>query len=115
MPKKRKTDLLRGTLDMLILKCLQRGQQHGYDIARWIQVTTEDVLKVEEGSLYPSLHRMERRGWIKSQWGLSESNRRAKYYQLTRKGRSQLVKEVQSWEHLVQAIGLILSDPISEH
>ena len=100
--------LLQGTLDMLVLKSLLPGARHGYDIARWIQATSDDVLAVEEGSLYPALHRMERRGWITFEWGQSESNRRAKFYQLTRAGRAQLAREVSNWETLVRGIALIL-------
>ncbi len=109
MARKRKADLLQGTLDMLILKCLGAGSQHGYGVAKWIQVTTNDLLRVEEGSLYPALHRMLERGWLEAEWGVSDSNRRAKYYQLTRAGRAQLKKEVHAWEHLVGAIGLVLN------
>jgi PadR family transcriptional regulator, regulatory protein PadR len=103
-----RAELLQGTLDMLILKSLAGGPRHGYGVARWIQSTTRDVLMVEEGSLYPALHRMERRGWIKAEWGQSESNRRAKYYRLTRSGRAQLRREVDAWERLVQAVSLVL-------
>lgn len=104
-----KTALLQGTLDMLILRSLQRGPSHGYDVARWIQAASNDALVVEEGSLYPALHRMERRGWIVSEWGKSLSNRRAKYYKLTPSGRAQLQREVHAWEALVQSISLVLS------
>ena len=103
-----KLNLLQGTLDMLILKSLLPGSRHGYDIARWIQATSDHVLAVEEGSLYPALHRMERRGWITSEWGQSESNRKAKFYQLTRAGRTQLTREVNAWEALARGITLIL-------
>lgn len=107
-----KAELLQGTLDMLILKSLQGGPRHGYSIAQWIGVTTNDALRVEEGSLYPALHRMEKRGWIGASWGLSESNRRAKYYELTRTGKSQLGEQVNMWGRLVSAISLVLdSDP----
>lgn len=101
--------LLQGTLDMLILKSLQTQTRHGYDITRWIQATSDDVLAVEDGSLYPALHRIERRGWITSEWGPSESNRRARYYKLTRSGRSQLTHEVSAWESLVRGISLVLN------
>src|SRR5262249_54629077 len=83
-------DLLQGTLDVLVLKTLLRGPMHGYSIAESIQQTSDDVLRVEEGSLYPALHRLERRGWVDAEWGLSENNRRAKYYRLTKTGRKQL-------------------------
>lgn len=114
MVGKRRADLLQGTLDMLILKSLIQGPQHGYGVARWIKLTTNDALQIEEGSLYPALHRMQRRGWVKSEWGVSEANRRAKYYQLTREGRAQLKKEVRAWEHLVSVIGLVLNANIAE-
>jgi transcriptional regulator len=107
-----KAELLQGTLDMLILKSLAAGPRHGYSIAQWIAATTNDALAVEEGSLYPALHRMERRGWIASSWGQSESNRRAKFYELTRMGKSQLSKEMHMWDRLVSAITLVLeADP----
>ena len=92
---------------MLILKALSREPMHGYGIAKWIQATTQDALSVEEGSLYPALHRMERRGWIVSEWGRSESNRRAKYYKLSQTGRAQLRREKASWDALVRAVSLI--------
>lgn len=114
MTKKQKADLLQGTLDMLILKSLIEGPRHGYGVAKWIQVTTKDALKIEEGSLYPALHRMQKRGWVKSEWGVSESNRRAKYYQLTSEGRAQLTTEVQAWSHLVDAISLVLNSNLAE-
>lgn len=114
MAKQRKADLLQGTLDMLVLKSLAAGPLHGYGVAKWIQTTTDDALKIEEGSLYPALHRMQRHGWLSSEWGLSESNRRAKYYQLTRGGRAQLKKEVLAWDHLVQAISQVLNFNFSE-
>jgi len=114
MAGKQKADLLQGTLDMLILKSLIAGPRHGYGVAKWIQVTTKNALQIEEGSLYPALHRMQKRGWIQSEWGLSESNRRAKYYQLTPEGRAQLTTEVQAWSHLVDAISLVLNSKFSE-
>ncbi|MCC7338732.1 MAG: PadR family transcriptional regulator, partial [Pirellulaceae bacterium] len=86
MSKQDKAALLQGTLDMLILKSLQLGAQHGYQITRWLESTSQQALTVEEGSLYPALHRMERKGWIAAEWGKSESNRRAKYYSLTKAG-----------------------------
>jgi transcriptional regulator len=90
-------ELLQGTLDLLILKTLAWGPTHGYGIARWIQHITDDVLRVEEGSLYPAVHRLEKRGLIKSRWGLSENNRRAKYYEITATGRSTLTREASRW------------------
>ena len=106
---KRKGDLLQGTLDMLILKTLTLGSMHGYAIVNRIQQTTDRVLVIEEGSLYPALHRMEKRGLIKSAWGLSENNRRAKYYSLTPEGEKQLKEEVSIWERLSTATSKVLS------
>jgi PadR family transcriptional regulator, regulatory protein PadR len=103
-----RADLLQGTLDMLVLKALSQGTRHGYDIARWIQRTSDDALQVEEGSLYPALYRMERRGWIKSTWGVSENNRRARFYQVTARGRRQLEDERQGWQRLALAIGKVM-------
>lgn len=101
-------DLLQGTLDLIVLKTLSWGPMHGFGIARWIQQTTEEVLQVEEGSLYPALYRMENRGWIKAQWALTENGRRAKYYRLTALGRRQLAAEFESWEQMTSAIGRIM-------
>jgi PadR family transcriptional regulator PadR len=101
-------ELLQGTLDMLILKTLNRGSMHGYAIAEFIQQTSEDALRVEEGALYPALHRLELRGWLASEWGLSENNRRAKYYRLTAAGRKQLAEETAHWSRMTAAIGRIL-------
>lgn len=103
-----KIDLLQGTLDMLILKVLQPGSLHGFEIAQRIHQLSRELLTVEEGSLYPALYRMQDRGWIKSQWGQSENNRRAKYYDLTRAGRKQLEKEAAGWEQLCFAIGRVM-------
>lgn len=103
-----RTDLLQGTLEMLILKILSRGTMHGYAVARKIQVLTEDVLRVEEGSLYPALHRMAKRGLIRAEWGLSENNRRAKFYTLTAAGREQLEVEASGWERFSTAVANVL-------
>jgi transcriptional regulator len=103
-----RTELLQGTLDMLILKTLTPGPMHGYNIVRRIQQVSDDVLQVEEGSLYPALQRMEKRGWIDAEWGLSENNRRAKFYKLTRAGRKQLVDEETNWARVSEAIGKIM-------
>lgn len=112
MAKSTKAELLQGTLDMLILKSLLGGPRHGYSIVQWIAATTNEALQVEEGSLYPALHRMERRGWIAASWGQSESNRKAKYYELTRTGKTQLNQQVNMWGRLVSAISLVLdADP----
>ncbi len=101
-------DLLQGTLDVLLLKTLSWGPRHGYAIARWIRQTTEDVLRIEEGALYPALHRMERKGWIEAEWGLSENNRRAKFYQLTPRGRQQLSAESATWSTYAAAVAKVL-------
>ena len=101
-------ELVQGTLDMLILKTLTRGPQHGYGIAQIIKQASNDVLRVEEGSLYPALHRLELDGWIDSEWGQSSNNRRAKYYRLTALGRRQLAKEAGNWERLARAIAQVM-------
>lgn len=103
-----KLELLPGTLDMLVLKTLAIGPQHGYGIARRIEQVSRDVLQVEEGSLYPALHRMEKKGWLRAEWGLSESNRKAKFYRLTGPGRRRLVAETKSWERVSAAIGEVM-------
>ena len=108
MGKQSKTNLLQGTLAMLILKTLSRGALHGYEIVQMIQQTSYDVLKVEEGSLYPALYRMEEQGWVEAEWGASENNRRAKYYKLTRAGRKQLADETANWERVSGAIAKVL-------
>jgi PadR family transcriptional regulator PadR len=101
-------DLLQGTLDLLILKTLSWGSAHGYAIARWIQQLSGSTLQISEGSLYPALHRLEERGWVESEWRISDNNRRAKFYRLTAKGRAQLRAETASWEQFVSAIAKIL-------
>jgi transcriptional regulator len=103
-----KTELLQGTLDLLILKTIAAGPMHGYAIAQRIQSRSEDLLVVEEGSLYPALYRMEAKGWIRAEWGKSENNRRAKFYELTRAGRRQLEEEIAIWERVHRAINLVL-------
>ena len=107
MPKQ-PMPLLQGTLDALILKTLSRGPRHGYAIARWLEEATEDALRIEEGSLYPALYRMERRGWIEAEWGLSELNRKAKFYRLTVLGRAQLDAETAQWESFTAAVSKVL-------
>ena len=102
-------ELLQGTLDVLILKTLSWGPRHGYAVARWLHDTSGDVLRVEEGALYPALHRLERQGWIESEWGLSENNRRAKYYQLTSSGRQQLRAKANSWARYAAAVTRVLA------
>jgi transcriptional regulator len=103
-----KKDLLQGTLDLLILRVLNGGPMHGFGIAQKIHVLSEDALRVEEGSLYPCLYRMEAKGWIKAEWGQSENNRKAKFYELTAKGRKQLGTEQDTWTRLAAAIGQVL-------
>lgn len=102
-------ELFQGTLDVLILKAVSWGPVHGYSIARWLQQTTDDVLRVEEGSLYPALHRLEGRGLIAAEWGLSENNRRAKFYELTAKGRQQLRVEASTWARFADAVSRVLA------
>ena len=101
-------NLVQGTLDMLVLRTLAIGAAHGHEIAKYIQRTTDDVLQVEHGSLYPALHRLERRGWINAHWGVSENNRRAKYYELTKTGRRQLELEKDAWVKLTAAMAQVL-------
>ena len=102
-------ELVQGTLDVLILKTLSWGPRHGYAVASWLLDTTEETLRVEEGALYPALHRLERRGWIESEWGLSDNNRRAKYYQLTAQGRQQLRAKSRTWAQYAAAVSKVLS------
>lgn len=104
----RELELVRGTLDVLILKALSWGPAHGYAVASWIERTTGDALRIEEGSLYPALHRLERRGWVEAEWGVSENNRRAKYYALTEDGRRRLGQETATWHRFVDAVGKVL-------
>lgn len=101
-------DLLQGTLDLLVLKALSWGTQHGYAVASWIRDRSGDEFLVEEGALYPALHRLERRGWVESEWGLSENNRKAKFYRLTSTGRAQLRAEVSLWSRYVSAVERVL-------
>ena len=103
------SDLFTGTLDILILKAVSWGPRHGYAIGRWIRETTSDDVIVQEGALYPALHRLELRGLIVAEWGVSENNRRARYYRLTAAGRKQLAKEEQSWSQLTGAVALVLN------
>jgi len=106
-------DLPQGTLDLLILKTVALEPQHGWAISERVQQISKDVLRIQQGSLYPALHRLERRGWIKARWGASENNRRAKYYELTRPGRKQLEAEESAWRKLTAAIGLIVDAEFS--
>ena len=102
-------ELLRGTLDVLILKALSFGPRHGYAVAEWLETSTGDLLQVGEGSLYPALHRMEERGWIRSTWGLSENNRRARYYELTAEGRRRLKSEAAWWARFAGTVTAVLT------
>jgi transcriptional regulator len=108
-PDDRRLELLQGTLDMLILRTLLWGPEHGHGIGQAIRAQSEDVLKVETGSLYPALHRLEKRGWLKSDWDVSEANQRAKYYRLTAAGKAQLLREQDRWLQLSEAIGRIMN------
>jgi len=105
---KERIDLPQGTLDLLILKTLALEPQHGWAISERIQQISSDVLQIQQGSLYPALHRLERRGWVKARWGASENNRRAKYYELTKSGRKQLEAEESAWRELTAAVGQVL-------
>jgi transcriptional regulator len=111
MAKPSRAALLQGTLDLLVLRTLSGGPLHGYAIARHILASSDDVLLVEEGSLYPALYRMEGRGWIRSEWGTSENGRRAKYYRLTPKGRARLRAELGAWQLVQKAIQQVLDHP----
>jgi transcriptional regulator len=106
--RERPGDLLQGTLDLLILKALANGAMHGYGVAEWIHESSQDVLRVEEGALYPALHRLELRGLLSSEWGTSDNNRRAKFYVLTRTGRKQLDQETEYWRRMSGAVARIL-------
>lgn len=103
-----KLDLLQGTLDLLVLRTLRGGPRHGYQIARAIKESSREVLQVEEGALYPALHRIEGRGWIEASWGVSENNRRAKFYALTKDGREALEAQARSWDEYVAAVARVL-------
>jgi transcriptional regulator len=107
-------ELLQGTLDLLILRTLLAGKAHGHAIGKHIQLTTENLLQVETGSLYPALHRLEARGWIAAEWDLSEKGKRAKYYRLTNSGRKQLQSEQTKWEAFSRAVGLVLKPASQE-
>ena len=114
-PDGRRLDLLQGTLDMLILRTLQWGPQHGHGIGQAIRVQSDDLLTVETGSLYPALHRLEKRRWLTAEWGISEANQRAKYYRLTAAGKTQLSRERDRWSQLVDAMGRVLNPaPVSK-
>jgi len=98
------TPLLRGTVDLLILRSLRQGPSHGYDVSRWVRERTDGVFALEDAALYQALHRLEDRGWVRSEWGLSDNNRRAKYYELTPEGRRQLRTEVSMWKQYAEAV-----------
>jgi PadR family transcriptional regulator, regulatory protein PadR len=106
-------DLVQGTLDLLILQTLQWGQRHGHGIGQTIRISSNDALQVEHGSLYPALHRLESRGWLASEWKISEANRRAKYYKLTPRGKKQLLEEQSKWKQLVRAVARTMK-PVQE-
>jgi PadR family transcriptional regulator, regulatory protein PadR len=108
-PDDQRLELLQGTLDMLVLRTLKWGQQHGHGIGQAIRQQSDELLRVETGSLYPALHRLEKRGWLKSRWATSEANQRAKYYELTATGKAQLAREHDRWSQLVTAIGRIMN------
>lgn len=105
-------EMLKGTLDMMILRTLLTGDAHGHTIAKVIERTSEDVLEVEQGSLYPALHRLEDRGWVSSYWGASENNRKAKFYRLTATGRKQLTLHANRWRHMARAIALVMGEKL---
>ncbi len=102
-------DLLRGTLDLFVLKTLTWGPMHGLAILRWIEAVTESRLQIEEGALYPALHRMEQKGWLSAEWGVTDNNRRAKYYRLTARGRKQFATHLSLWERYIKAAAMVLS------
>jgi transcriptional regulator len=104
----KRTDVLKGTLDLLILHALSAGPQHGYGIVQWIRGTTGDVLQIDDGALYPALHRLEERGWIAADWGISDNNRRAKFYRLSAGGRRRLEAETATWERFSTAVGRVI-------
>jgi transcriptional regulator len=107
-PEDRRLELLQGTLDMLILRTLMWGPRHGHGIGQAIRTQSDDLLRVETGSLYPALHRLEKRGWLEAEWGVSEANQKAKYYRLTAAGKAQLTREQDRWSQLVSAIGRVM-------
>ena len=107
-------NLLRGTLDALILKALSAGEMHGYGIADWVRRVTDEVLRIEDGALYTSLHRMEDRGWLRADWGISERGRRAKFYALTREGRRRLEEEERDWHRYAEAVGKVFASAREE-
>jgi len=113
-PDSERLEILQGTLDMLILRTLQWGPRHGHGIGQAISQQSDDLLKVETGSLYPALHRLEKRGWLQSKWGISEANHKAKYYELTPAGKEQLARERDRWSQMVSVMGRIMNPAPSE-
>lgn len=113
-PYQNRIELLQGTLDMLILQTLQWGAQHGYGISQAIRIRSGEVLQVETGSLYPALHRLERQGWVRSEWKLTDSNQRAKYYRITATGKKQLASDHGRWQQMVEAIGAIMTGELEQ-
>jgi transcriptional regulator len=109
MPTPPELDLVRGTFDLIILKTLSWGPMHGLGVLRWVEDVTKNRLQIEEGALYPALHRLEQRGWLDAEWGYTENNRKAKYYKLTTLGRRQLTAELSKWERYTEAVGMIVS------
>jgi PadR family transcriptional regulator, regulatory protein PadR len=109
MPAQPELELIRGTLDMLILKTLSWAPMHGLAVLRWIENATKNQLQIEEGALYPALHRLEQRGWLDATWGYTDQGRKAKFYRLTSPGRRQLTAELSKWRRYTQAVGLLLS------
>jgi PadR family transcriptional regulator, regulatory protein PadR len=105
-------EMLKGTLDMMVLRTLVNGDAHGHTIAKVIERTSEDVLEVEQGSLYPALHRLEDRGWVSSYWGVSENNRKAKFYRLTAAGKRQLAHEKNRWRQMARAIAMVMGEEL---
>jgi transcriptional regulator len=112
-PYQNRIELLQGTLDMLILRTLRWGTQHGHGIGLAIRATSQDVLQVEHGSLYPALHRLRKEGWIESEWKMTENNQRARYYRLTARGKKRLAEEESRWDRMVEAIGRVMR-PVEE-
>ena len=108
MKPNRNPDMMRGTVELLILTALSRGPRHGFGIARWLEAMSDDELQLEEGSLYPALHRMERRGWLEAEWGISENKRQVKLYRLTARGRARLDSETEGWTAFAAAVGRVL-------
>src|SRR6201992_2102821 len=107
-PYRNRIELLQGTLDMLILQTLQWGSQHGYAISQALRIKSGEVLQVETGSLYPALHRLERQGWVRSEWKQTESNQRARFYRISAAGKKQLASDLSRWQHMVEVIGAVM-------